>query len=69
MLLPLLTPSAIFALAILGPYVAYGIPIFARVVWGSNLFNPGPWYLGRASRPVAIIALIWMVFAFVIFCL
>lgn len=53
----------------MGPYVAYGIPIFARIVWGSKLFTPGPWYLGRASRPVAIVAVIWMVFAFVVFCL
>lgn len=60
--------NAIFALAIMGPYVAYGIPIFARVMWGRDHFRPGPWYLGRWSRPVAMVALVWMVFAFVLFC-
>lgn len=60
--------NAIFALAIMGPYVAYAIPIFARVVWGKHHFRPGPWYLGRWSRPVSIVALVWMAFAFVLFC-
>lgn len=60
--------NAIFAIAILGPYVAYGIPIFARVVWGKHLFHPGPWYLGKWSIPVAIVACVWMVFALVLFC-
>lgn len=61
--------NAIFALAIMGPYVAYGIPIFARVMWGKEHFRPGPWYSGRLSRPIAIIALVWMVFAFILFSL
>lgn len=60
--------NAIFAIAILGPYVAYGIPIFARVRWGQALFHPGPWYLGRFSIPVAIVAIVWMCFALVLFC-
>lgn len=60
--------NAIFALAILGPYVAYGIPIFSRVVWGQKLFHPGPFYLGKFSIPVACVAVAWMIFAFVLFC-
>ncbi|BEI94486.1 uncharacterized protein CcaverHIS019_0700580 [Cutaneotrichosporon cavernicola] len=58
--------NAIFALAIMGPYVAYGIPIFARIFW-KRTFIPGPWYLGRASVPVAWVAVVWMVFAFILF--
>ncbi|GHJ87118.1 hypothetical protein NliqN6_3520 [Naganishia liquefaciens] len=60
--------NAIFTLAIIGPYVAYGIPIACRVFSGDKLFVPGPWFLGRFSKPIAIIALVWMVFACVIFC-
>lgn len=59
--------NAIFALAILGPYVAYGIPIACRLFTKQN-FQPGPWHLGRFSKPCAAIACIWMIFACVIFC-
>lgn len=61
--------NAIFALAIMGPYVAYAIPIFARLVWGEHEFRPGPWYLGKWSKPVAWVAVVWMCFAFVVFSL
>ncbi|KAL1413749.1 polyamine transporter tpo5 [Vanrija albida] len=60
--------NAIFALAILGPYVAYFLPIFSRLLWGQDSFKPGPWYLGKWSRPVAWVACGWMVFAAVLFC-
>ncbi|TXT04323.1 hypothetical protein VHUM_04210 [Vanrija humicola] len=60
--------NAIFALNVMGLYVAYVIPIGARFIWGQNHFTPGPWYLGRWSRPVALIASLWMLFAIVIFC-
>ncbi|KAL1407932.1 polyamine transporter tpo5 [Vanrija albida] len=60
--------NAIFALNVMGLYVAYVIPIGCRVIWGENHFTPGPWYLGRASRLVALIASLWMLFAIVIFC-
>lgn len=61
--------SAIFCLNIMGLYVAYGIPIACRVIWGKKLLRPGPWYLGRFSYPIACIACAWMLFAIVIFCL
>lgn len=59
--------NAIFALAIIGPYFAYGIPLATRV-FTTKEFVPGPWYLGRFSRPVAAIAVVWMIFACIIFC-
>nr|XP_019008646.1 uncharacterized protein I206_06327 [Kwoniella pini CBS 10737]OCF47427.1 hypothetical protein I206_06327 [Kwoniella pini CBS 10737] len=59
--------NAIFSLAILGPYVAYGIPIAAKLIWGKNNFVPGPWYLGRFSRVCGLIAVVWMTFAVVLF--
>ncbi|KAK4688183.1 choline transport protein, partial [Tremellales sp. Uapishka_1] len=60
--------NAIFTLAIMGPYVAYGIPIASRLIWGRDSFIPGPFYLGRYSNPVAWVAIGWMMFAIVIFC-
>lgn len=61
--------NAIFCLNIMGLYVAYGIPIASRVIWGKTLLKPGPWYLGKLSYPIACIATCWMAFAIVIFCL
>ncbi|WVR04519.1 hypothetical protein IAU60_001523 [Kwoniella sp. DSM 27419] len=59
--------NAIFTLAILGPYVAYAIPIGSKLLWGRDTFVPGPWYLGRFSRICGIIAVTWMTFAIVLF--
>ncbi|CDZ98333.1 amino acid transporter [Phaffia rhodozyma] len=60
--------NAIFSLAIIGPYCAYAIPIACRVFAKEGAFIPGPWFLGRFSKPIAVIALIWMIFACIIFC-
>ncbi|KAK8870077.1 hypothetical protein IAR55_000647 [Kwoniella newhampshirensis] len=59
--------NAIFSLAIMGPYVAYGIPIGAKLLWGRETFVPGPWYLGRFSRICGLVAVVWMFFAIVLF--
>jgi len=32
-------------------------------------FVPGPWQLGRWSRPVGIIAVVWIIFIAILFCL
>jgi hypothetical protein len=47
----------------------YAIPIFFRLINGSNTFKPGPVHLGRAGVPVAIIALLWVAFLTVLFVL
>jgi phosphotransferase system glucose/maltose/N-acetylglucosamine-specific IIC component len=44
------------------------IPIGSRLIW-SERFVRGPWHLGVFSRPIAAIAVVWMSFALVIFCL
>jgi hypothetical protein len=36
----------------MGPYVAYMIPIACRLLFNEPFF-PGPFYLGRWSRPMA----------------
>ncbi|KAI0324638.1 APC amino acid permease [Cubamyces sp. BRFM 1775] len=57
--------SAIFSLAIAGQYTAFTIPIVSRFLGGRE-WVPGPFSLGRFSLPVAVIAVAWMVFSFVI---
>src|SRR6202046_1730738 len=52
---------AVTSIAVIGLYVAYVIPTFLRLRLGSA-FNRGPWHLGRWSRPIGTIAVIWVVF-------
>ncbi|VVA13517.1 PREDICTED: amino-acid permease [Prunus dulcis] len=39
------------------------VPIFARLVMAEENFKPGPFYLGRASRPVCLVAFLWICYA------
>jgi amino acid transporter len=49
------------AIAVIGLYIAYVMPTFLRLRAGRN-FVPGPWNLGRWSRPIGTIAVVWTVF-------
>ena len=59
---------AVTSIAVIGLYIAYGLPILLRLRAGSS-FVPGPWQLGRWSRPVGIIAVAWIAFIAILFCL
>ena len=65
-LLALIAPAAaqaLFSLAVAGNNLAWGTPIFARIVWGQRKFKPGPFYTGdRLSIPIAWTAIIFLVF-------
>ncbi len=60
--------AAITSIAVIGLYVAYITPVFLRLMAGKR-FQEGPWTLGRWSRPIGIIATIWVVFIFILFML
>src|SRR5579862_4104835 len=67
----LYNPAAYFAvisIAVIGLYVAYGIPIFLRLRAGSS-FEAGPWHLGRWSRLIGTIAVTWIVIISILFIL
>jgi amino acid transporter len=65
-LLCLIAPAAaaaLFSLAVAGNNLAWGLPIFCRVVWGQHKFVPGPFYTGdRFSKPIAWVAIIFLIF-------
>ncbi|KAF2740777.1 gaba permease [Polyplosphaeria fusca] len=64
-LLCLIAPAAaaaLFSLAVAGNNMAWGVPIFARLVWGERKFKPGPFYTGRLSKPIACTAIVFLVF-------
>lgn len=69
-LLCLIAPAAaeaLFSMAVAGIYLAWGLPILARVAWGRAKFTPGPIYTGdRFSVPIACCALVYMAFAIVL---
>lgn len=58
--------SALFSLAVAGNNLAWGTPIFARIVWGQKKFTPGPFYTGRFSIPIAWTAIVFLVFGIVL---
>ncbi|BGP16844.1 hypothetical protein JCM10213_003336 [Rhodosporidiobolus nylandii] len=62
--------TAVTSIATIGLYVSYAIPI-AFLAFDRSRFESmrGPFYLGRASRPIAIVAVGYVVFISVVFCL
>jgi amino acid permease (GABA permease) len=60
--------AAVTSIATIGLYIAYGIPILLRLRKGDR-FERGPWHLGQWSRPVGIIAVVWIGFIAVLFVL
>ncbi|XAR55547.1 hypothetical protein NMG60_11035647 [Bertholletia excelsa] len=52
--------TAIISVSTIGWVGGYAIPIFARLVMAEDNFNPGPFYLGRARRPVCLVAFLWI---------
>ena len=59
--------AAATAIAVIGLYVAYVIPVFLRL--RNPDFVPGPWNLGRWSRPIGWLAVVWVAIICVLFVL
>ena len=59
---------AVTSIAVIGLYIAYVMPVFLRLRAGAA-FRPGPWSLGKWSKPVGTIAVIWVAFITVLFML
>jgi amino acid transporter len=67
----LYSPVAYFAvtsIAVIGLYIAYGMPILLRLLAGEK-FQRGPWHLGRWSYVIGWIAVIWIGFIAILFIL
>jgi amino acid transporter len=60
--------AAVTSIAVIGLYVAYVLPTLLRLLRGAD-FVPGPWHLGRWSRPIGIVAVAWVAFISVLFML
>ncbi|GAB2622421.1 amino acid permease [Streptomyces capparidis] len=60
--------GAVVAINVVGMTPAYAIPVLLRLLAGSR-FVPGPWNLGRFSKPVGVVAVAWVACVTVVFCL
>jgi amino acid permease (GABA permease) len=60
--------AAVTSIAVIGLYIAYVIPTLLRLLRGDD-FQRGPWHLGRFSRPVGIVAVVWVAVITVLFML
>jgi amino acid transporter len=58
---------AVTSIAVIGLYISYIIPIILRQ--SAKDFKPGPWNLGKWSRPIGIVSIVWVVFIVVLFML
>eukprot|EP00257_Ricinus_communis_P025904 XP_025013318.1 amino-acid permease BAT1 homolog isoform X2 [Ricinus communis] len=52
--------TAIISVSTIGWVGGYAVPIFARLIMDESNFKPGPFYLGRASRPICLVAFLWI---------
>ncbi|XP_057858691.1 amino-acid permease BAT1 homolog isoform X2 [Cryptomeria japonica] len=61
--------TAITSICTIGWVGGYAVPIFARMVIPGKNFKPGPFFLGRASRPVCLVAFLWICYTCSVFLL
>ncbi|KAL4596136.1 hypothetical protein ACB092_12G142500 [Castanea dentata] len=52
--------TAIISISTIGWVGGYAVPIFARLVMAEENFKPGPFYLGKARRPICLVAFLWI---------
>jgi len=60
--------AAVTSIAVIGLYIAYGLPILLRLLSGER-FQRGPWHLRQYSYVVGWIAVIWIAFIAILFVL
>ncbi|MFE0103541.1 amino acid permease [Streptomyces sp. NPDC059009] len=60
--------AAVTAISVVGFTSAYAIPVLLRLLHRDR-FSPGPWNLGRWSRPIGWVAVVWAAAVTVLFLL
>jgi amino acid transporter len=61
--------TAITSICTIGWVGGYAVPIFARMVMAEKDFKPGPFYLGKARRPICLVAFLWICYTCSVFLL
>jgi len=60
--------AAVTSIAVIGLYIAYVTPVYLKLRAGDR-FKPGPWNLGRWSKPLGWTAVLWTCFIVILFVL
>lgn len=60
--------DAIFSVGAIAAYVAFIIPIVMKVFFVRDNFKPGPWHLGKYSRPIGFVSTAFVVLMVPILC-
>jgi len=58
--------NAITSLTTVALYISYGLPVFCHVM-NPHDFTPGPYSLGKWSRPIGVVATLWVAFISILF--
>jgi amino acid transporter len=60
--------GAVFSIGAIGQYVAFTTPIALKLFVAGDKFRPGPWNLGRWSKPVGAVAVCWVALIIPVLC-
>ena len=60
--------AIVTAISTIGLYISYILPVWLHWRSGSKL-ERGPWHLGKFSRAVNVVAILWVIFLCVVLCL
>lgn len=60
--------AVVTAISTIGLYISYILPVWLHWRSGSNL-ERGPWHLGKYSRVLNVVAILWVIFLCLILCL
>lgn len=60
--------GAVFSIGAIGQYTSFTLPVALKLFFGHDRFRPGPWHLGRFSRPVNALATAWWLILLPAFC-
>jgi amino acid transporter len=51
--------GAVFSIGAIGQYTAFTFPVALKLFFDRGRFQPGPWHLGKWSKPLGAIAVAW----------
>ncbi|OQO03957.1 hypothetical protein B0A48_10599 [Cryoendolithus antarcticus] len=52
--------GAVFSIGAIAQYVSFTTPVALKLFFDNGRFKPGPWNLGKWSRPINAIACLWL---------
>jgi len=60
--------GAVFSIGAIAQYIAFIIPIALKLFVVGDKFRPGPWHLGRLSKPIGAVAVAWVALIIPVLC-